>query len=80
MNYIMINTEELKLIPDSRTEKEIELDRARICGAHEAIKIILHKIMKVENTMQACGYEISEEFTRLRNELGVMVYKNWPHD
>lgn len=73
-------TETLKLNPDNRTEHEIELDRARIQGAHDAIKLIIDKIIKIENTMQACGYEISQEFTRLKNELGVMVYKDWHYD
>lgn len=57
----------LKLNPDDRTE-------------HDAIKLIIDKIRNVANTMQACGYETSQEFIRLKNELGVMVYKDWNYD
>lgn len=70
----------LKLDPDNRTPHQIEIDRARIQGAHDVIKLIIDKIRNIENTMQACGYEISQEFTRLKNELGIMVYKDWHYE
>lgn len=71
----MIQT--LKLDPDTRTDEEIKIARAKIEGQIEAVKLVIEKIQDIEHQFKDCGYEISKEFIVLKNALGIMVYKDW---
>lgn len=68
----------LTLDPDRRSEEEIKIDRARINGIHEGIKEVIKQIEKIEILRINMGYSVSTEFVKLKNQLGMMVYKNWP--
>ena len=69
--------ETLKLDPDTRTDEEIKISRARVEGIHFAIKEVISSIDKIQEKYATHGYMISKEFSDLKNELGVRVYKDW---
>jgi hypothetical protein len=69
----------LKLNPCNRTEQEILLDRTRISGIHEGIKKVIEEIEKIESSNAMMRQVTSQDFIRLKDELGILVYKNWPN-
>ncbi len=69
----------LQLDADTRTEQEILIDRARIDGNHEGIKRVIKEIEDIESFNAMIRQVTSEDFVRLKNKLGILVYKNWPN-
>lgn len=68
----------LQLDTDNRTEQEISIERARINGMHEGIKEVIKQIEEIESFNEMCGEKFSEDLFKLKNNLGILVYKNWP--
>jgi hypothetical protein len=67
--------ETLELEPCNLTEEEIKIERARIGGLHEGIKIVIYHIEKVERMDKLMGEKPSESLRRLKDILLTLVYK-----
>ena len=71
--------ETLKLNETTLTEEEHKLETARIAGMHDGIKRVIIEIEKVEQIFINHGAKVHHEFITLKNNLGELVYKNWPN-
>lgn len=70
--------ETLQLNEDTRIATEIEIDRARIEGMHQGIKEVIYQIEKIEENNMICAQMTCIDILRLKDALGILVYKNWP--
>lgn len=50
-------------------------------GCHEGIKLVISKIEDNQKLLELLGYEIeiTHQLERLKDDLGILVYKNWPN-
>jgi hypothetical protein len=55
-----------------------EYFKGKVDGAHEAIKDIIKEIEEIEWVFQSCGNSVSQEFSKLKDNLGRLVYRDWP--
>lgn len=71
--------ETLKLDPCTLGEQEILIERSRINGMHEGIKEVIEQIERIEDFNSMVRQITSDDILRLKNELDILVYKNWPN-